>query len=366
MKWHIVETEREELIRKLTKPATRQRGGGAGATSAAAAAAAAAAGAAAPSSTPVSPASDAGGSSMGPAFTLTNATKQAPLLSSQVARAPLTLEDSKDAIMPNQSRIKYSPGSVTPPPLASYRPAPLEAYTPDRGSRLPVVRGEPVDSFLRARCSSLIESPMPRQNMRTGAGLHLEDLPASTQDTTPMSALSPPPHHPSSSYADDHTAVIGVTPAPQRLHPRLAPPSVSRLPSSYLPASTPAPFWRYLEWDGTPGKGTDLRDLSSPLKSKSSFPPTQDHHGISARARELGSPVKGRLFGASQSKEDNAAEEELLALSPPEMPAEEQGDDGVGDGVDDAMDDGVDDLQDVDLAKWVYVVPSHVTVPEDC
>ena len=250
----------------------------------------------------------------------------------------MTLEDSKDAIMPNPPRIKYSPRSVTPPPLASYRPAPLEAYTPDRGSRLPVVRGEPVDGFLRARRSALMESPMPHPTMRTGAGLHSEDLPGSTQDTAPMSALSPPPHHPSSSYADDHTAVIAVTPAPQRQHPRLAPPSVSQLPSSYLPTSSPAPFWRYMEWDGTPAKGTDLRDLSSPLKVKSSSPPPQDHHGSSARARELGSPVKERLFGALQSREGSTAEEDLLAPPPPEMSEEQD-------------DDGVDDLQGVDLTK---------------
>ncbi|KAF8418229.1 fork head domain-containing protein [Tirmania nivea] len=325
MKWHIVETEREELIRKLTKPATRQRGGGAGA--------------AAPSSTPVSPASDVGGSSTGPALALTNTTQQASLPVSQVARAPLTLEDSKDTVIANPPRIKYSPRSVTPPPIASYRPAPLEAYTPDRGSRQPVVRGEPVDSFLRARRSSLIESPITRPTMRTGAGLHSEDLPGSTQDTAPMSALSPPPHHPSSSYADDHTAVIAVTPAPQRQHPRLAPPSVSQLPSSYLPTSSPAPFWRYMEWDGTPAKGTDLRDLSSPLKVKSSSPPPQDHHGSSAWARELGSPIKEGLFGALPSREDSTTEEDLLAPPPPEMSAEEQDDDGV------------DDLQGVDLTK---------------
>lgn len=93
-----------------------------------------------------------------------------------------------------------------------------------------------------------------------------------------------------------------------------------------------------MEWDGTPAKGTDLRDLSSPLKVKSSSPP-QDHHGNIVSARELGSPIKERLFGALQSREGSAAEEDPLAPPPPEMSAGEQDDDGV------------DDLQGVDLTK---------------
>jgi len=94
-----------------------------------------------------------------------------------------------------------------------------------------------------------------------------------------------------------------------------------------------------MEWDGTPAKGTDLRELSSPLKVKSSSTPTQDHYGNSASARELGSPIKERLFGELQSREGSAAEEDPLAPPPLEMSAEEQDDDGV------------DDLQGVDLTK---------------
>ena len=93
-----------------------------------------------------------------------------------------------------------------------------------------------------------------------------------------------------------------------------------------------------MEWDGTPAKGTDLRDLSSPLKVKSSSPPPQDH-GNSASSRELGSPIKERFFGALQSREGSVAEEDPLAPPPLEMSAEEQDDDGV------------DDLQGVDLTK---------------
>lgn len=75
------------------------------------------------------------------------------------------------------------------------------------------------------------------------------------------------------------------------------------------------------------------------MKVKSSSPAPQDHHGSSARARELGSPIKERLFGALQSKGGSAAEEDFVAPLPPEMSAEEQDDDGV------------DDLQGVDLTK---------------
>ena len=324
MKWHIVETEREELLRKLAKPTTRQR--------------ASAIANANTSSAPVSPASDTGGNSKGPIFPAVGSIQQGQQQGNHKTRAPLTLEDSKDAVMPNAPRIKYSPRSVTPPPLSSYRPAPVEAYTPDRGSRQPVGRGEPEDSFLRTRRSSLIDSPMLRPPHLRASGIHSEELSGSTQDTTIMSAnLSPPSHHPSSSYADDHTAVVAFTPAPQRQHPKLAPPSVSQLPSSYLPTSSPAPFWSYLTWETSPAKGGHLRDLSSPLKLQSSSPPPHDHQGLTDRARELGSPVKERSFGTLQISDQHTVSEELAPALP----------------VDEEDDEGVDDLQGVDLTKLV-------------
>ncbi|CAZ79385.1 unnamed protein product [Tuber melanosporum] len=149
--------------------------------------------------------------------------------------------------------------SVTPPPVASYnRVAPLEAYTPDRGSRLPALRA---------------------------------------QDNA-LNDLSTNPHHPrrSSIITATHTndMISAVTPAPQRQHPRLAPPSTGQLPSSYLPTSSPAPFWKYVQFGSTPAKPGDY----SPLKDlhSSSPPPVSGPEG-SSRIRELGSPLKERGGG---------------------------------------------------------------------
>ncbi|KAF8470533.1 fork head domain-containing protein [Kalaharituber pfeilii] len=329
MKWHIVESEKEELLRKLAKPMTRHR----------------TVAVTQPTSGPTSPASDAGGGPKGPAYSNNSASSSSQQTQPTAAATPksrpaLTLEDSRDTVMPTQTRIKYSPRSVTPPPLSSYRPAPLEAYTPDRGSRNPVGRGEAVDSFIRARRTSLVDSPMIHPPLRTNQVLHSEDLPGNSQDTAPMSAnLSPPPHHTSSSYADDHPSVLAVTPAPQRQNPRLAPPSVSQLPSSYLPTSSPAPFWSYLTWEGTPGKLGDYN--SSPCnknKNRGSSPPLNDPT-FSARARELGSPIKDRSFGSTfQQKENTTVKDDFVAPALPGLATEDE-------------EDGVGDLQGVDLTR---------------
>lgn len=282
-------------------------------------------------STPPSLTSDVEGSSKDPGFPATHNSPQPAELVNKTTSTPLPLEDAKDVIMPNPSRIKYSPGSVTPPPLSSYLPAPLEAYTPDRGSKLPVDKGEQEDGFLRARHLSLIDSPVLRPPKNASVGMHSEDFPGGTQDTAPMSAkLSPPPHHPSSSYADDNTTVIAVTPAPQRQHPRLAPPSGSQLPSTFLPTSSPAPFWRYLEWD-SPANKVEITDLSSPFKfHRSSSPAPHDDYRSRARARELGSPIKGR------SKDNSIVSEDLLAEHQP---------------IEHVNDVGVNDLPGIDLTK---------------
>lgn len=170
--------------------------------------------------------------------------------------------------------------------------------------------------------------------MNASVGMHSEDFPGGTQDTAPMSAkLSPPPYHPSSSYADDNTTVIAVTPAPQRQHPRLAPLSGSQLPSTFLPTSSPAPFWRYLEWD-SPANKVEITDLSSPFKfHRSSSPAPHDDYRSRARARELGSPIKEREL---HSKDNSIVTEDLLAAQSP---------------IEHVDEDGVDDLPGIDLTK---------------
>ncbi|CUS08062.1 unnamed protein product [Tuber aestivum] len=168
--------------------------------------------------------------------------QQLPQPSSQGLR----LDDSHD-LGTGYPTIKNS-RSVTPPLVASYnKVAPLEAYTPHRGSRLPALRtqGEALNDL-----PTNPHNP-PRSSIITVA--HANDM-VSSQNHRPSSvhgdsAIMPsPPRH--SPYADDHLALGVVTPAPQRQHPRLAPHSTGQLPSYYLPTFSPAPFWKYLSLGG--------------------------------------------------------------------------------------------------------------------
>ncbi|KAJ6259442.1 hypothetical protein Dda_5079 [Drechslerella dactyloides] len=151
--------------------------------------------------------------------------------------------------------------SVTPPPphigLGPSLVTPKEAFTPDRGSRVSM------------------KSKMNENEDETLAV-------GSTQDA-PMSPSG-----------------AAITPAPQKHNPHLAPPSISQLPSSYLPTSSPAPFWKYLNFL-TPGRA----DHSSPIKSphlRSSSPP-EPLAPIASKLREAGSPIKDKdnIFRGKQS-----------------------------------------------------------------
>lgn len=75
-----------------------------------------------------------------------------------------------------------------------------------------------------------------------------------------------------------------------------------------------------------------MRDLSSPIKMKSSSPPPHDQQSFSARARELGSPIKERSLQRKESVD-------YMVRPLPELSADEQDEDEV------------DDLHGVDLTK---------------
>ncbi|KAI0443405.1 fork head domain-containing protein [Xylaria telfairii] len=104
------------------------------------------------------------------------------------------------------------------------------------------------------------DSPLPRVNRRLQQSSSFTDLPQSPP------ALS-------SSYLPDDGAF--VTPAPQRLHPRLAPPSTAQRPSQHMPTSSPAPFWKYIDINSTPLKAPYDVSPSKPsgLVNSSSPPP---------------------------------------------------------------------------------------------
>ncbi|KAE8141128.1 fork head domain-containing protein [Aspergillus pseudotamarii] len=148
---------------------------------------------------------------------------------------------------------KKSP-PVSSPGFSSFPVAPVEAYTPERGSR--ASRNGPQDHPLRPPVRDYEEpSPLPARsaikNSSNGTSLRygLSD-----------NVASPPIL--SSSYYDEGPSSM-ITPAPQRQQPRLPPPSTAQIPSKFMPMSSPAQFWKFADIGSTPAR--PVPDMS-PLK----------------------------------------------------------------------------------------------------
>jgi hypothetical protein len=87
---------------------------------------------------------------------------------------------------------------------------------------------------------------------RSGMTADGSPLPRPRRSNPDSSISSYPPQSPTltSSYLHDEGSF--VTPAPPRVHPKLAPPSTAQRPSQHMPTSSPAPFWRYADIGSTP------------------------------------------------------------------------------------------------------------------
>lgn len=109
----------------------------------------------------------------------------------------------------------------------------------------------------------------------------------------------------SSFYQDENSSF--VTPAPPRVHPRLAPPSTAPRPSQHMPTSSPAPFWKYADIGSTP------------LKPPANFDASPSRRG--GRLLNSSSPPPRPVKSPSQSPSKPAAAEER----PEEDEDEEQG-----------------------------------------
>lgn len=155
----------------------------------------------------------------------------------------------------------------------------------------------------RKRRASPIASPSPRppfnagqstperpsaRMLNRGAGLGVDGSPLPrVQKNTPTASYSSfAPQSPTltSSYLqDDNTSF--VTPAPPRVHPKLAPPSTAQRPSQHMPTSSPAPFWKYADIGSTPLKPIASYELSpsktaGPAPPPSSSPPPPAHKSL--------------------------------------------------------------------------------------
>ncbi|KAL5339147.1 forkhead transcription factor Fkh1/2 [Aspergillus crustosus] len=144
---------------------------------------------------------------------------------------------------------------VSSPSFSSFPVAPVEAYTPERGSRAGR-NGALEPSSLRPPNPRDYDEPSPlpnrsatKQNGGLGRAYGLSDT-----------TRSPPVL--SSSYYDDGPSSM-ITPAPQRHQPRLPPPSTAQVPSKFMPMSSPAQFWKFADIGSTPAR--PVADMS-PLK----------------------------------------------------------------------------------------------------
>ncbi|KAJ5105838.1 hypothetical protein NUU61_003185 [Penicillium alfredii] len=160
---------------------------------------------------------------------------------------------------------KKSP-PVSSPGFSSFPVAPVEAYTPERGSR--AGRGVGSDHPLRHMNPQDYEepSPLPARSRNNAGG------PSRAQTSTnnlsrayglsDNMAGSPPVL--SSSYYDEGPSSM-ITPAPQRQQPRLPPPSTAQIPSKFMPMSSPAQFWKFADIGSTPAR--PVPDIS-PIKGE--------------------------------------------------------------------------------------------------
>lgn len=160
------------------------------------------------------------------------------------------------------SAEKKSP-QVSSPGFSSFPVAPVEAYTPERGSR-----GGPGIPDLRMRHKNARDyeepSPLPsrsvnRKNTTSNNNNNNNNL-SRAYGLSDNVAGSPPVL--SSSYYDEGPSSM-ITPAPQRQQPRLPPPSTAQIPSKFMPMSSPAQFWKFADIGSTPARSA--LDMS-PLK----------------------------------------------------------------------------------------------------
>ncbi|OIW33361.1 hypothetical protein CONLIGDRAFT_651976 [Coniochaeta ligniaria NRRL 30616] len=95
-----------------------------------------------------------------------------------------------------------------------------------------------------------------------------------------------------------------VTPAPHRVHPRLAPPSTAQRPSQHMPTSSPAPFWKYADIGSTPLKPPHL-DLS-PSKTLGAIPASSSPPPMREKSPAAASPTRA---GREETLETTATAE---------------------------------------------------------
>ncbi|KAL2135421.1 hypothetical protein VTI74DRAFT_8523 [Chaetomium olivicolor] len=191
---------------------------------------------------------------------------------------------------PTSSRKRKVSPSGSPQPRSAVRDSHL---TPVRPMRKPL----PDEAGAGADDTPLLPRGRKPNNTSTSTLGLVENAPGSPTLT--------------SSYLQDDGASF-VTPAPHRVHPRLAPPSTAQRPSQHMPTSSPAPFWKYADIGSTPLRPAHAPFDLSPSKALGGLPPpSSSPPPAAARAKSpVGSPTRAGSRGPVEEPPSPAVVEE--------------------------------------------------------
>lgn len=202
----------------------------------------------------------------------------------------------------------------------------LEAYTPERGSsngRLSSYRGgiTPLVSkttevtslskmIATERLTHSISNKSSSSTISSNSSTSTISNPTSESRTFSNSVSKPSSS--SNSTLDGSLATVSQTPAPMQSNLQLMAPTSAQqqeLPSSFMPASSPAPFWKFMQLSSTPVRANDFSPtkFASPAVS-SSLTPDFASSSRGPKSRGIGGAGVSKLGEGSYAKrsEDGA------------------------------------------------------------
>ncbi|KAL8706920.1 MAG: hypothetical protein Q9201_000080 [Fulgogasparrea decipioides] len=213
-------------------------------------------------------------------------TKDDPTQGSYAPYAPAQPHQSSET----NGVLKTSPPERSPP-LTAY-PTAQESYTPSRGPRLAPLANHDHSHHLPALSDDPSPLPIRRNNIRAGV-----------TDSSPVLT---------SGFFD----MPLMTPAPRQHNLNAPLPNTVRLPTSHMPYSSPAPFWKYSgegAFGSTPARWPEVSPLKGGVNLQSSSPPP----GATANGNE--SPTRGRgsqlMRGMGNSNGDLDDEEGAIDIT---------------------------------------------------
>ncbi|KAF2717034.1 hypothetical protein K431DRAFT_316094 [Polychaeton citri CBS 116435] len=164
---------------------------------------------------------------------------------------------------------------TSPPNMPTYHqppyPTAMEAYTPDRGPRRPLIPGMDGGIGLGINGATSAEDGIAHDRINNRDphsqeySLSIRSTPNRPNGLTAAANVASPP---ALFINNDDARVPMDTPFPLRPTQRFAPPSTLKRPSDFIQFSSPAPFWKMEGLTGsTPFKPYDLSPLKTPFPS---------------------------------------------------------------------------------------------------